>query len=171
MPTATMEKVVLTPKPIQWHQFTGLVAAFSHLEGAVKQISDAVSVGDVEALPASAPPDLSPADQAVRTRLERAIRELEAQPDLHAFFRAARVRGIPGHSGNCVVALWLQKAVGTFIGVGHGGAFAPPGPHRTQELNVRYSGRHLSRFIEAFDKGAYPDLVLRPRCGPGFVAW
>lgn len=155
MSTATLEKVVITPKPITWH-VAALEAFTQTTEAATLLMATLTKIAEVP--PPEAPPQTSE-QRLLLDRLTNAVQNLEDKPDLHRFFREQRMTGVVGSSADCIVARWLRKVLGVRVSVG--GSYVA-GCHHLDRIVVNL-GPNVRRFIAGFDHGRYPDLMAAYR--------
>jgi len=91
-------------------------------------------------------------------KLERLCADLGDSPDaIAAFLEGQGIKGFRMSAFQCPVAIYLSRATGvrigvaSYIGENERNDIVPPGP--------------VSKFVQAFDVGYYPQLGLEPEEG------
>lgn len=88
-------------------------------------------------------------------RVERLLAAKSAD-DVAALLREAGVKGKPQSFGSCPVACFIRAGGSSWAVVGRGEMQWPEG---SRLLGVAMPD-HVRAFIQAFDKGAYPELAV-----------
>jgi hypothetical protein len=81
--------------------------------------------------------------------------------DIADFLYSQNVRGVPGRADSCVISQWISKESGRSVTTASQIKVWEWGPGAGDVLERHNQSEVVIKFIEAFDIGGFPELLIR----------